>query len=119
MATLFPTASLNNAIAAVLVPGTTYYASLHHGSPGTTGANEFTGGGYARQAVVFGAASGGVVANNAALSWTNLGTSSADYVGFWTAASGGTFLGAIAASSPPTANPITAAIGALTPTANG
>jgi hypothetical protein len=119
MPTLVPTADLNAAVAAWLVPGTTYYASLHHGSPGTTGANEFTGGSYARQPVVFGAASGGVIANNAALSWTNLGTSSADYVGFWSAASGGTFHGAIAASSPPTANPITAAIGALTPTANG
>lgn len=114
-----PTAQLNAAVAAWLVPGTTYYASLHSADPGTTGANELTGGSYARQAVVFGAASGGQVANNAALSWPNAGTTPVTHVGFWTAATGGTYLGGLAVAAPATANPITAAAGALTPTAAG
>ena len=51
-----PTAGLNAAIAAAIVPGTTYYLSLHSADPGTTGASEFSGGTYARQAIVFGSA---------------------------------------------------------------
>ena len=35
------------------------YASLHDGYPGNTGANEVTGGTYARVAMTFAAASGG------------------------------------------------------------
>lgn len=114
-----PTADLNAAVAAWLVPGTTYYASLHSADPGTTGANEFTGGSYARQAVVFGTAAGGVIANNAGLSWPNAGTTPATHVGFWSTVTGGTYHGGLAAPSPATANPITAATGGLTPTAAG
>ena len=54
-----PTAGLNAAVAAAIVPGTTYYLSAHSADPGTTGASELSGGGYARQAIVFGSASGG------------------------------------------------------------
>lgn len=41
------------------LPGITHI-SLHYGFPGDTGANEVTGGSYARAAVVFGAATNGV-----------------------------------------------------------
>jgi hypothetical protein len=115
----FPAATLNAAIAAALVPGTTYYLSLHSADPGTTGASEFTGGGYARQAIVFGAASGGVIANNAAISVPNAGSTAADYVGFWSASSGGTYLGGLPMGSAVTAASITFAIGSVTPSAAG
>lgn len=46
-----------NALAALIT-----HVSLHTADPGGTGANEVTGGSYARKAVTWGAASGGVVA---------------------------------------------------------
>ncbi len=50
-------AETKNLLLAGLSPDT---ASLHTAFPGTTGANECSGGGYARQSVAFGAASGGI-----------------------------------------------------------
>lgn len=75
------------------------YAKLHTGSPGSAGtsnaATETT-----RQAVTFGAAaSGGAISNTAAITWTGLAgpvspsTETITHVSFWTASSGGTFLG--------------------------
>ena len=92
---LLPTSNENLAIAAAIVPTTTYYLSLHTASPGTTGANEVTGGSYARQSIVFGAASGGVVTSNTAQNFTNMPieTGGCTYFGIWSAPSGGTFEG--------------------------
>ena len=43
-----PTSGLNSAVAAAgMTPGTTYYLSAHSADPGTTGASELSGGGYA------------------------------------------------------------------------
>lgn len=72
-----------------------FYVKLHLGDPGAAGANnaatETT-----RQAVTFGAAaSSGAISNTAAITWTNVSTSETyTHVSFWTASSGGTFLGA-------------------------
>ena len=97
-----PVAGENAAIAAILVPGTTYYFSVNTGDPGTTGANEMTG--VTRQAVVFTAASAGAESNTAALAVPNPGTAAASYCSIWTAATGGTFvIGA------PLASPVQAA----------
>jgi hypothetical protein len=53
----FPAVSSDLAVAAVTaVAG---YLSLHTADPGTTGANEVSGGSYARQAITWNAASGG------------------------------------------------------------
>jgi hypothetical protein len=114
-----PSATLNAAVAAALVPGTTYYLSLHSGDTSTTGANEFTGGGYARQAIVFGSASGGVIASNASQTVPNAGSTAATYVGIWTAATAGTFMAGAAMGSSVTAASIVFGTGAVTFTAAG
>ena len=70
------------------------YTKLHLGDPGTAGtsnaAAETT-----RQVVTFGvAASTGAISNTANIEWTNVSTSETyTWVSFWTASSGGTFLG--------------------------
>lgn len=115
----FPAASLNAAGGAVLVAGTTYYTSLHSADPGTTGANEFSGGGYARQATVFNAWSAGATGNNAGVAVPNGGTVPATHVGFWTAATAGTYLGGLPMASPVTAASVTFAAGALAPAVTG
>lgn len=115
----FPAATLNAAVAAALVPATTYYLSLHSGDPSTTGANELSGGTYARQAVVFGAASGGVIANNAAIASPNAGSTAVTFVGVWSAVTSGTYKCGLAMGSSVTAASIAFAIGAITVTAAG
>lgn len=115
----FTTAELNAAGAAVFTAGTTYYLSLHSADPGTTGASEFSGGGYVRQAIVFSAWASGSTSNNAAIAVPNAGTTSATYVGIWTAASGGTYLGGLPMASGVTSTSVTFAIGAVAPTVTG
>ena len=83
--------------AAPCVPTTVYYLSLHSGSPGTTGANEITGGSYARQAITFGTASAGSQASSgtdAAQSFTGMPAEAGGcpYFGIWTLVSSGTYL---------------------------
>lgn len=117
---LFPAATLNADVAALPVPGTTYYLSLHSATPGTTGASEFSGGGYARQAIVFGSASGGVIASNAQITVPNAGTTAALYVGIWTAVTAGTYVGGLLiGAGGVTAASIVFASGAVTITAAG
>ena len=92
---LLATASENTAIAAIFVPSTTYYLSLHSATPGQTGASEISGGSYARQAITFGAASGGSEASTNSQTFTNLPVESSGipYFGIWSASSGGTYIG--------------------------
>ncbi len=114
-----PTSGLNSAVvAAGMTPGTTYYLSAHSADPGTTGASELSGGGYARQAIVFGSASGGVIANNAAITIPNAGSTAVTYFGVWSASSAGTYLGGFVLASPVTAASISVAAGAFTLTAS-
>ena len=71
------------------------HVSLHSGDPGTTGANELTGGSpaYARKAVTWNAAAAGVRDNAAQMDFDiPLGTT-VFHVGYWTAITAGTFLG--------------------------
>ncbi len=70
-----------------------FYVKAHKGDPGSAGtanaATETT-----RQAVTFGAASGGVCTNSAPVAWTNVSTTETwTHVSYWSAVSGGTFLG--------------------------
>ena len=92
---LLAVTSENTAIAAVFVPSTTYYLSLHSATPGQNGASEITGGSYARQALTFGAASGGSESSTNSQTFTNLPVeaSGIPYFGIWSAASGGTYIG--------------------------
>ena len=82
--------------AAPCVPTTVYYLSLHSGSPGTTGANEITGGSYARQAITFGTPSGGSQASSGAdatqsFAGMPIEAGGCPYFGVWALVSGGTF----------------------------
>lgn len=68
------------------------FFSLHSADPGTTGANELTGGAppYARKAPTWSAPAGGVI-NSTVLFDVPTGAQVA-WVGGWSSASGGTFL---------------------------
>jgi hypothetical protein len=68
------------------------FVSLHTGDPGTTGAAEMTGTGYARAAITWGASSAGAKQGVAAKQTVPAGKTVA-YLGLWSAATGGTFLG--------------------------
>jgi hypothetical protein len=69
--------------------GVTYtHVSLHTGHPGSTGANEVSGGTYARAAITVNAASGGIRALNAAAN-VPLDAATVRFLGFWNA---GTYL---------------------------
>jgi len=70
----------NNAAAPAIV---TPYIALHDGDPGETGANEVTGGAYARQAGAFGAATAGAVSNTATIDFTGMPAATVTHVGVW------------------------------------
>jgi hypothetical protein len=113
-----PNAGLNAALDAVLTTSTTYYLSLHSADPSTTGANEFSGGGYARQAIVFGtAAAAGSKASTTAQTVPNAGTVPATHTGVWSASTAGTYVCGQAMTSSVTAASISFPIGAVTETA--
>lgn len=69
------------------------HASLHSAFPGTTGANEISGGSpaYARQAVTFAAAAAKARAQTGSASFDVPAGTTVRWVGFWTAATGGSF----------------------------
>ena len=68
------------------------HLSLHTADPGTTGADEVTGGSYARQAITFAAAASGSSASNVACTFTVMPACTVTHVGLWTAVSAGTYL---------------------------
>lgn len=74
---------------------TNAYLSLHDGDPGETGANEITGGSYARQLCAFDAAASGVTQNTAAEEFTSMPAATVFFAGLWDALSVGNFLAAI------------------------
>ena len=76
------------------------YVSLHTGNPGENGANEVTGGSYARKAVTFGAVSNKATSNTAAIEFPGMPAATLTHVGLWDASSGGAFWwgGALATS---------------------
>jgi hypothetical protein len=84
------TAALNGA--ADGVAGLAALMSLHNGDPGATGANEIAGGGYARQAVTWDPATGGIAAVDAVVSFAGTALQAITHVGLWTAA-GAAWLG--------------------------
>lgn len=87
----YSTAAKNQMLNAISIA----YASLHTADPGDNGANEVVGGSpaYARKAFTVGTASNGTrTASTQPTLDVPTGTTVA-HVGYWTAASGGTFLG--------------------------
>lgn len=113
----FPSAQLNAGIGAMFTAtSTTYYSSLHTASPGTTGANEVTGGSYARQATIFGTASAGVMSTTDAQNFTSMPAVTVTHFGEWSAVTSGTWLGGgqlSASIAVPSGATVSAAIGAL------
>lgn len=73
------------------------YLSVHTADPGTTGTAEAAGGSYARQQNTWGAVSGGSIVGAAKTFTPGAGTYT--YGGYWSAATGGTFLGSFAITS--------------------
>jgi len=77
----------------------TVYVSLHTADPGVTGANEISGGSYARQQVnhagwnaAADATEGSECTSVSSLTYTNLNACTITHVGLWDALSGGNFL---------------------------
>jgi hypothetical protein len=70
------------------------YVKLHLGDPGAAGTSNAAAN-TTRQVVTFGsAAATGAISNTAAVEWTSVSnTETYSHVSFWTASSGGTFLG--------------------------
>jgi hypothetical protein len=73
------------------------WISVHIGPPGTNGANEASGGGYARKQTTWGTASGGTVTGTEVTIDAPAGSFTA--AGLWTAATGGTFIDTVAVVS--------------------
>lgn len=57
--------------------------SLHTADPGDTGANEVTGGSYAKQAVAFNAASAGATTNTSVEEYPDMPAVTVSHLGFW------------------------------------
>lgn len=75
------------------------YAKLHTGDPGEDGTSNAAGN-TSRQAVEFGAASGGVISLTNTPSWTNVSTTETySYVSLWDNSTAGNCLGSGALSS--------------------
>lgn len=106
----FPPTGLDNAIKAAITPGVTYWLGMNATDPGTTGAGEFTA--PSRVAVVFIDASG-VLSNNAAWTYPNPGTVTANFFSIWTAASAGAFVAGGVGNGVTAAN-ITGTVGSIT-----
>jgi len=73
--------------------GTATYVSLHTDDPSTNGANEVTGGTYARQSAAWGSPSNGAVSNASNIVLNVPASTTIKFIGYWSASSGGTFYG--------------------------
>jgi hypothetical protein len=69
------------------------HVSLHTDNPGTNGANEVSGGAYARELSDWAAASAGTVVNDGAIVFDVPGSTTIKFLGYWSAGTAGTFYG--------------------------
>lgn len=83
---MFATATKDSMLNAITIT----QASAHTAFPGGTGANEVSGGGYARVAAAFGASAAGVRSLSAGVNLTIPAGSTVRWLGLW---NGGTYLG--------------------------
>lgn len=83
-----------------MLQGATIYMSLHTADPGTSGANEVSGGAYARQTAVFSVADAGQSSNSQQVVWIDLPACTITHCGVWR---GTTFLFGAALTQPRTA----------------
>jgi hypothetical protein len=89
------------------------HVALHTADPGTTGASEATGGGYARQACTWNAAASSAKTNSSALTFTTTGATGNTHFAGWDAATVGNYGIGGALASTVTAVTVTVAAGAL------
>lgn len=89
----FTDTTLNAAVDAIAALGT--WISAHTADPSTTGANEVTGGSYARQQTTWGAASSGDRAGSE-VSIPIPAATTVTHWGIWSASTAGTFIGGFA-----------------------
>lgn len=111
----YSVAAKNLMLNALRGAGGVTHVSAHTADPGDTGANEVTGGtpAYARAAVAFAAAAGGVIDDSTNGATMNIpAATTVTHIGFWNGATAGTFLGSRALS----ANEVFAGQGTLTVT---
>lgn len=93
------------------------FVSLHTSTPGATGANEVSGGSYARIAVTFGAPSSGSMANSGIINVNVPASTTVSHFGYWDAVTAGNWIGGTALNASQTftgAGTLSFAIGALT-----
>lgn len=95
----FPNASKEAAAAAVTARGA--WISAHTDDPDTTGANEASGGGYARVQTTWTAGSSDGIINGSPVSLTLPAGPGYECAGVWTAATGGSFVGPLAFAEGP------------------
>lgn len=69
------------------------HVALHTSDPSTNGANEVTGGTYARELSDWAAPSGGTVVNDGAIVFDVPAATTIAFIGYWSAVSAGTFYG--------------------------
>ena len=69
------------------------YASLHTAEPNASGSNEVTGGSYSRESISLAAASGGTAVSNANIVFDVPAGTTITHLGYWSAATSGTFYG--------------------------
>lgn len=91
--------SAKNLILDSLLQGDTIRVSLHTADPGTTGASEISGGGYARATVTFSLASNGSSSNSQQVVWTGMPASTITHCGVWR---GSAFMFGVSLSQPRT-----------------
>lgn len=68
------------------------YVSAHTANPGNSGANEVSGGGYARAAIAMGSASGGAIDSSSVPTLTIPASTTVTHLAVWDSATGGVCL---------------------------
>jgi len=77
------TTYMKNAVLDAFFGVGTVMMSLHTADPGTTGANEVTGGAYSRQQVSYGSAANGSIKNISTATFAGLPAATITHAGFW------------------------------------
>lgn len=122
MSTYMPAAQLNAMVAAAFPPATVRHIGLCNGSPGTTGANEVSGGSYGRKATDWTSASLGKTHNATAMTFTGMPSTTVDHWLTNSTVTAGTYKGGGALTSSltvPLGSTVSFAIGAITIAATG
>jgi len=75
--------------------GAASHVSLHTADPSTNGANEVSGGSYTRETLPWATASGGSLTTNDAVVFDVPAGTTISHIGYWSAATSGTFYGGV------------------------